>query len=435
VPGFGQSRAERRGGDELSAYYNEHDPFAAAWLRELIADGQIAPGDVDERSIADVTPADLVGYSQCHFFAGIGGWSLALRIAGWPDDQPVWTGSCPCQPFSAAGKGGGMADDRHLWPVWFRLIRECRPGVVFGEQVEAAIRHGWLDLVCDDLESEGYAVGAVGLPAASVGAPHIRQRLWFVADAGGTRTGRDAGGAFGAQTLGSCEGSANGMQFSDPSRAGGATVGVADRDTTRCGSRRAGKASDGGNAPWEQSSRLCDALSVADAEHAQRRPFSINREDERNWHDAGREETYGQFGTRREVHTVADANTPGQRIQRSCGLPKDDDTSQRNHADGCSSVGHASKSGLSHGKRNELSEAERHDEGRAVAESGRSPWTDLDWLQCRDGKARPTEPGLFPLAHGVSNRVGRLRGYGNAIVPQVAAAFIGAYLDTQKGGA
>ena len=163
-------------------YYNEFDPYAAQWLRNLIDAGHIAKGDVDTRIIKDVNASELVGYVQCHFFAGLGGWSHALRLAGWPDDRPVWTGSCPCQPFSAAGTQKGTADDRHLWPVWFNLIRECRPGVVFGEQVEAAINHGWLDLVQSDLESEGYACGAAGIPAAGVGAPHIRQRLWFVAD-------------------------------------------------------------------------------------------------------------------------------------------------------------------------------------------------------------------------------------------------------------
>lgn len=166
-----------------AAYYNEIDPYAAQWLRNLIAAGHIAPGEVDERSILDVSPDDLAGFTQCHFFAGIGVWSYALRRGGWLDSAPVWTGSCPCQPFSVAGVGSGFNNERHLWPFWFHLIEQCRPRVVFGEQVEAAIRHGWLDLVQADMEGIGYAFAAAGVPAAGVGAPHIRQRLWFVADA------------------------------------------------------------------------------------------------------------------------------------------------------------------------------------------------------------------------------------------------------------
>lgn len=166
-----------------AAYYNEIDPYAAQWLRNLITRGLIAPGEVDERSIEDVVPADLAGFTQCHFFAGIGVWSHALRNAGWSDDRPVWTGSCPCQPFSEAGKGDGFTDERHLWPAFFHLIKECRPVTVIGEQVEGSVKHGWLDLVQTDLEGIGYATGAVCAPAAGVGAPHIRSRLYWVAHA------------------------------------------------------------------------------------------------------------------------------------------------------------------------------------------------------------------------------------------------------------
>ena len=295
-------------------YYNEFDPYAAQWLRNLIDAGHIAPGIVDERSITDVKPADLEGYTQCHFFAGIGVWSHALRQSGWPDSRPVWTGSCPCQPFSAAGNGGGVTDERHLWPVWFNLIRKCRPSVIFGEQVEAAVNHGWLDLVQTDLEREDYACGAVGLPAGGVGAPHIRQRLWFVADAdSGRYDGRPS-------TTGQQEGASTGL-------ASGSTSGeLADTNGTQ-------------SAAW-----------ISEPNDGEKRNSGI-------------------FD-----------NGSGQKF--SAGFRP------------------------------------------------QNFWVDCDWLPCRDGKARPVEPGTFPLAHGATARVGRLRAYGNAIVPQVAQTFIEAYLES-----
>ena len=164
------------------SYYNEHDPYAAQWLRNLIKAGHIAPGFVDERSIEDVRPDELIEFTQCHFFAGIGVWSYALRQAGFPDSRQVWTGSCPCQPFSAAGKGKGVDDERHLWPAFHWLIQQCQPGIVFGEQVASKNGLAWLDIVQADLENTGYASQAVDLCAAGFGSPNIRQRLWFVAE-------------------------------------------------------------------------------------------------------------------------------------------------------------------------------------------------------------------------------------------------------------
>lgn len=164
-------------------YYNEYDAKTAAWLRELIKTGAIPDGDVDERSIVDVKPDDLKGYTQCHFFAGIGGWSYALQLAGWPADRPVWTGSCPCQPFSVAGKGKGVEDERHLWPVFAELIQACKPPTVFGEQVASKAGRNWLAGVFADLEGMGYSRAGADLCAASKAAPHPRQRLFWVADA------------------------------------------------------------------------------------------------------------------------------------------------------------------------------------------------------------------------------------------------------------
>lgn len=326
----------------MAAYYNEFDAKAAAWLRELVAAGHLPAGDVDSRDIRDILPSELSGYDQCHFFAGIGGWALALRLAGWPDDRPVWTGSCPCQPFSAAGRGGGFADERHLWPAFFHLIRECRPERVFGEQVASPAGLAWLDLVHSDMEGEGYAVGAADLCAAGVGAPHIRQRIFWVAD----DLAHAAEPRWGSQSLGSA--GADGWPAAEP----------------------------------------------------------------RRLRDAGR---------------VADADAAGLGEQRGGGILDGERPSQRDDADrrgALHELGDASGAGLPIREREELPGADRNDEGRTAQQSGRSPWADVIWLPCRDGKARPTQPGLFPLAHGLSGRVGKLRGYGNAIVPEVAAEFI-----------
>ena len=180
----------------MAAYYNEIDLYAAQWLRNLIAAGHIADGVVDTRSIEDVHPADLQDFTQCHFFAGVGVWSLALRLAGWSDDRPVWTGSCPCQPFSAAGQGAGFADERHLWPAFGHLIAQCKPAIVLGEQVASKDVDVWIDLVHADLEALGYAFGSIPFPSAGVGAPHIRDRNYWVANAANQRLdGRRPGGA------------------------------------------------------------------------------------------------------------------------------------------------------------------------------------------------------------------------------------------------
>ena len=159
------------------AFYNDIE--TNDWLFELISSGHIMSGAVSRASISDLTASDLSGYTRIHLFAGIGGWDLALRMAEWPDDVPVWTGSCPCQPFSSAGKQQGTKDDRHLWPEMRRLIRECAPPIIFGEQVSSRAGREWLAGVRADLEALGYAVGAADLCAAGAGAPQIRQRLYW----------------------------------------------------------------------------------------------------------------------------------------------------------------------------------------------------------------------------------------------------------------
>lgn len=299
-------------------YFNEWDAKTAAWLRELIRRGHLPDGIVDERSITEVAPEDLKGFAQHHFFAGIGGWPLALKLAGWPEDAPVCTGSPPCQPFSVAGKRGGRDDSRHLAPAFLDLIAELRPPVIFGEQVSAAIKELWLDALFVELEDEGYACGSAVLPACSVGAPHKRDRLFF--------------GAIDLADLVS-----DGLERR--------LRGWADKEwqTIRRPAGRGGAAGD-----------------LADTEYN---------------------------GHRRPTATKTEQGSDKSRV----GIPDG----------GCVAFEEPDTTNPHHGF-----------------------WSDADWLGCRDGKFRPVESGTFPLANGVPARVVRLRGYGNAIVPQVGAQFI-----------
>jgi len=377
----------------VSAYYNEIDPFAAAWLRELIGAGLIADGTVDERDIRDVAPDDLAGFVQCHFFAGIGVWSYALRRAGWPDERPVWTGSCPCQPFSAAGKRGGTDDERHLWPAWFHLIAQQRPAIVFGEQVASKDGLGWLDLVHADLEGADYAIGAADLCAAGVGSPHIRQRLWFVAERLAD-TGHVLGAARAArreQQSGApiIEGPAGNIAAGFVAHSGGQGLPLGSlADDGR------GVVRDEG--PTVATGFLSGRLADAYGGHA-----SAERQ-QRGWEQRQQPEDGGAGG-------LADTSSEGWRSERANGDP----------ADGVEAL-----------RTGEAESRRRGSIGRPGPVNG--IWRDADWLFCRDGKWRPVEPSTFPLAHGAPARVGRLRGYGNAIVASAATTFIQSYLEVRE---
>jgi len=388
----------------MTAYYNEIEPFAAKWLRNLIHAGHIAPGIVDERSIEDVHPSDLKGFTQCHFFAGIGVWSYALRRAGWPDDRSVWTGSCPCQPFSAAGQGAGFADERHLWPAFFHLISECRPTAVFGEQVASKDAGPWIDLVHADLEAMGYAFGAVPFPSASVGAPHIRDRLYWVANAAGPRL----------QMRECANAKCNGV---GPNESGESCV-VANALESQWGRRPD------------------DGALLRNGKAAGRIEVSGDAERGGGFGDLADTARSG----RREEHAHAGGLAFGNRAQGiAAGSVR---------GGGAVVVGDTEREGLALSQRiaGVPGGASRADQGQTVERAGAHAgvmdsaasaglrldgagptngfWRDADWIFCRDGKWRPVEPGTQPLAHGAPARVGRLRAYGNAINAMAAEVFI-----------
>ncbi len=392
----------------MSTYYNEYDPGAAAWLRELMAAGEIPHGEVDERSITEVSPDDLRGHTQVHLFAGIGGWSLAARLAGWPDDRPLWTGSCPCQSFSVAGKQTGTADARHLWPDMYRLIRECRPECIAGEQVAAAIGFGWLDGVYEDLAEAGYHTAAVVLPSSFVGAPHIRSRLWWVASPG---KGGVSGHATGEVGRG------------DPQ--------AVSRDALGPGVPAYAEADDhAGRAAIPEGHRvgaphLRQPLGVADAGGArgQQVPRGISREEAAHG-GAGRVR-----GGAESDHLAASPgqdprgldNPPSARCQSEGKGPEGeawDEARMRGPEPGridATPGGPVTPAGCTGGVGH--ADGERGDRGpvclpgRGSHEEGaETPWSSAVWHPCGDGKARriPAEPALQLVVDGLSTTMGGL---------------------------
>lgn len=353
--------------------YNDNDHGAAAWLRELIAGGHIPEGQVDERSILDMAASDTAGFRRCHWFAGIGGWAEALRLAAWPDAIPCWTGSPPCQPFSAAGKRAGRDDARHLGPAFVDLVRAARPPVLFGEQVASADVFGhaakpgkrdrggapawaWCDDLFLRLEAAGYAAWALDIPASSAGAPHIRQRCFFAAvDLRFAPGGLEHGAGDGRQQR-RAEPVGRGIA------SGRGACGLADADGGNPGAERQ---QPGGQHRQQPQDGGTGWLAVAD---------------------------------RGQRHGIAD----GEGRQR--------DRTQAGRVQGDS----------------EPAACGEHDRPRPTD----GFWRDADWLFCRDGKWRPAQPGIQPLDHGVQGRVGLLRGAGNAIVPQAAAEAIAIARDT-----
>lgn len=366
-------------------YYNEWDPQAAAWLRELIENKLIPEGVVDERSITEVQAKDLKGFTQCHFFAGIGGWPLALQIAGIPATQRLWTGSPPCQPFSAAGKQLGQFDPRHLAPVFLNLVSQCRPAILFGEQVAPAIAKSWMCDLQTHLEGESYAVGFAVLPACGVGAPHKRDRLFF-----------------GAHNM--ADGNDDRQQSGSRRRGRGESSG--ERNDIRRG-----------GTPDELAHPNCEQRNRGGGERARRRVESANGSGDCRVADA--DNTRPQ---RRERMRECADKQPIRPGSVAGGMAQSDGEQQR-------PIRRARK------RIKDVSAGREQDSATLTGFCGDNEtdphngfWSDADWLGCRDGKFRPVEPGTFPLANGIPTRVGRLRGYGNAIVPQVAAEFIKAFM-------
>jgi DNA (cytosine-5)-methyltransferase 1 len=377
-------------------YYNEWDAYRAEWLRNLIRDGQIPDGKVDERDIAEVKAKDLDGFTQYHWFAGIAGWAQALKLANWLPDVPAWTGSCPCQPLSCAGKREGEKDVRHLWPVFYRLICERRPPVVFGEQTASGDGPEWVAGVRLDLEAAGYRVGIANLPAAGVGAPHPRARLWWVGDASGAelarRTVEPAREERATLTGGSGSSRLDHAQDED---------GRSDRCDAAGGSRS-------GRTQLGRAGIIPCGLGDSDSERFKREPVCVQRGGSR---EAGIEAPRTSQSDKRYC-PACDGCYPESSWQWSDGRCPDcgmaDTTSPRAVA--------AQQPGCGDGPERQGFWSSYEVLYRNEPKHGLVP--------CR------AEPGVFPLVDGFPTRVEQVSAYGDAICPEIAAQFVKAFMET-----
>ena len=402
-------------------YYNEIEPFACFWLENLMADGFIAEGQIDNRSIRDIQPEDLEGYTQCHFFAGIGVWSYALRQAGWSDDRPIWTGSCPCQPFSQAGLHKGDQDDRHLWPEFHRLIKECRPSTITGEQVSGKGGFQFFDLLQSSLEKENYSATAVGLGAHSVGTTHSqgfhkRQRLYWVAENLGHSAEIGRGrwskecrdykweSGEGQQDFGNTTRNQSGRRVKTVS-------GIVDHSNDQ-GIRSGRELLEGGQASDREGQTMPVGSSVnvgmANANSERQKVKQANDNRQTKMDEPERSSAHSTYNARHS-DSISMANTNSQRSQ---GFGQKSE--QQQHAQG---------------RQNEIGHSSTDSQHCGSDDQDDSGWNyDLVW--CRDQKWRPVECGAFPLADAVTNRIHILKALGNAIPADTAKIFIESYMES-----
>ena len=337
-------------------------------------------------------------------FSGIGGFSLGLETAGlaetvafcdiedycqkvlnkhWPhvpifsdikelnyetlrakgiNNIDIITGGYPCQPFSVAGRKKGEQDPRHLWPEYFRLVKELRPTWVIGENVSGHIKQG-LDTVLENLESEGYSTRTFSISASSIGANHKRERVWILAHSGrslreGTELGKENENEIGKE---------NANQFERSSSTSQSNV---------------------ANSQRERLERFSDQSSTFSGENEG--PQSRNESSGTGnvaYSDSERLERYGREYELRE-------DSKKGKVSRSSENVADSERIRQQ--------GQGKSIGSGNTKTYQNGEASRTFDGS----QGKEGWWDV-------------EPDVGRVAHGIPNRVDRLKALGNSLVPQI----------------
>jgi DNA (cytosine-5)-methyltransferase 1 len=321
----------------------------------------------------------------------------------------IITGGFPCQPFSVAGKQKGTSDDRHLWPEMFRIIKAFKPRYVIGENVRGIIniQDGVVfETVCTDLESEGYEVQPFIIPAAGVGAPHRRERVWIIA------VRSDVANTF-------CDDEGREISRGDEETRGIQEEHRTEHSTTRKSSRTSKvRKGDDGYESLENTRRTLRSRS------------ELGAADEDETREGNADQSQRSSSTSRS--NVADTERKGlEGLSKHSATIGGQDTGTHTRNEGSSSSNrktgnatHTKRERLQGRQRNDQGEgrqilpSEQHDRGeirskarRFSGVSGQKEGSQNWWL---------VEPNVGRVAHGVSGRVHRLKGLGNSIVPQIA---------------
>ena len=303
----------------------------------------------------------------------------------------ILTGGFPCQPFSIAGKQKGTNDDRYLWPEMFRIIKELKPRWVIGENVRGItnIQDGMVfETVCTDLEGEGYEVRAFNIPAAGVGAPHRRERIWIVAHSNDTRnrtpeyeTNKDGQKTDERrQEQSQLKSSRHGENVENSRRTlrQGSSIREKNEDETRKE-----------DADQHQRSSSSPEPNVANAESIKSREQTQRQ----GWENSTRRSIDSRGDSKkRSEDNVANANING--TERNQSEDRERSRTQQSSQD----VANAS-AGRRASQKTEVSTR-----GNGIEHQS--------WWQ--------SEPDVGRVAHGIPGRVHRLKALGNSIVPQIA---------------
>lgn len=304
----------------------------------------------------------------------------ALPLAALPCCDLV-CGGYPCQPFSSAGQRRGAEDDRHLWPFVLGVVHQVRPTWCLFENVAGHVSLG-LDRVWSDLEAAGYAVQPLIIPACAVGAPHRRDRVWILANAQG-----------------------------------------------HCQWPRLRASA----APGERGPRPGHGRDGAVADAPGRGRDGLPEQQGKPSAGRGRPAAHGIGGG-------ALAHTQG--LGRREGEPEPGLSQWDAHPDGAGAAG-SGVVGNTHGTGFPVPQQpgepgpEECGQGAwpAAGQRGGSPWAGAEWVLCRDGRVRAVAPGVPLLAHGIPERVGQAKAYGNTVIPDIVEIIGRAILAAQQEAA